>query len=196
MNQLVIDRILSCAEQLDGVFTLPDLRVLFYRNSDIAIYKRLEVLVREGSLVKIKPGIYALPTASLVAISQRLLPRSYISTGTVLAEALVIGSIPARRVQAVKVGRPRVYRSSMGIIEHLSIKPGLFFGYESRNGALYATPEKAFLDVCYFLSKGRRFSFDPLEDVNLDVLDRARLDEYLKRYDRKFISFFMQRWTL
>jgi hypothetical protein len=196
MNVVAIDRLRAFAEQLDGVFTLPDLRVLFYRCSEIAVFKRLEVLVRDGHLVKIKPGVYALPTASLVAISQRLMPRSYVSTGTVLAQALVIGSVPARRVQAVKVGRPRIYQSSLGVVEHLSVKPGLFFGYESRQGVLYATPEKAFLDVCYFLSKGRRFSFDPVEDVNMDLLDCDRIKVYLEHYDRKFISFFRQRWTL
>jgi hypothetical protein len=184
------------ANQLDGVLTLSDLRVLFSRYSDAAVYKKLEGLVRDGFFVKVKRGVYALPDASLVTVSQRLLRASYISTGTVLAKALVIGSVPARRVQAVKVGRPRIYRCAIGVVEHLSVKSELFFGFEVRDGIRYATPEKAFLDVCYFLSKGRRFSFDPVRDVDLRVLNRDRLLAYLAAYDRRFVSFFQSRWSL
>ncbi len=196
MNANDVESIRKYAAQLDGVLTMSDVRVLFSRNSDAAVFKKLEALVREGFFVKVKRGVYALPSASLVNVSQRLARQSYISTGTVLAKALVIGSVPARRVQAVKVGRPRIYRCAIGVVEHLSVKRELFFGYEVRDGILYATPEKAFLDVCYFLSKGRRFSFDPVSDVDLSVLNRDRLLEYLAAYDRRFVSFFQSRWSL
>ncbi len=196
MNANDVDLLRKLAEELDGVLTLSDVRVLFARYSDAAVFKKLEALVRDGVLVKVKRGVYVLPSASLAAISQRLARQSYISTGTVLAKALVIGSIPARRVQAVKVGRPRIYRCAIGVVEHLSVKKELFFGYEVRDGILYATPEKAFLDVCYFLSKGRRFSFDPVSDVNLDLLNPARIREYLSAYDQRFVSFFQSRWSL
>jgi hypothetical protein len=191
-----IESIQACAERLDGVFTLADLRVLFADRSEIALFKKLEAEVRQGALVKVKAGVYALPGASLPAVSQRLMPRSYVSMGTVLAEALAIGSVPARRVQAVKVGRPQVYRSAIGVVEHLSVKPDFFFGYEPRNGALMATPEKAFIDVCYFLFKGHSFSFDPVADVDLDVLDGGRIRDYLARYDSRFIRFVETGWGL
>ncbi len=196
MNYADQQRFQELAAQVDGVLTMSDIRVLFSRLGEDGIFKRLKALVREGALLKVKAGVYALPKASLAAISQRLARQSYVSTGTVLAESLAIGSIPARRLQAVKVGRPRTYRCALGIVEHLSIKEDLFFGYEERDGILYATPEKAFLDVCYFLSKGRRFSFDPVDDVNLGALDAKRLREYLRAFDRRFVSFFEARWSL
>lgn len=191
-----VELLRKLADELDGVLTMSDVRVLFARYSDAAVFKRLEALVGDGVLVKVKRGVYALPSASLAAISQRLARQSYISTGTVLAKALVIGSVPGRRVQAVKVGRPRIYRCAIGIVEHLSVKRELFFGYEVRDGIHYATPEKAFLDVCYFLSKGRRFSFDPITDVNLDRINPSLIREYLTAYDQRFVSFFQSRWSL
>jgi hypothetical protein len=196
MNDSDLERLRIHAAGLDGVLTMSDLRVLFGDYSEAALFKKLEAFVREHFLVKVKPGVYALPTASLAVISQRLAPRSYVSTGTVLAKTLVIGSIPARRIQAIKVGRPRYYRCALGVIEHLSVRPGLFFGYETRDGLAYATPEKAFLDVCYLLSKGRRFSFDPVSDVQLELLDSQRILDYLAAYDRRFITFFRARWSL
>jgi len=182
------------APVLDGVFTMPDLKVLFGSVSEAALYKKLAALVGEGILVKVKRGIYAVPSASLAVISSRICPDSYISTGTVLARTLAIGSIPERRVQAVKVGWPRTYKCEIGTIEHLSIKPELYFGFENENGVRYATPEKAFLDACYFRLKGRRLSFDLGEDINLEILDKNNLKRYLKAYDKSFTTHVRNTW--
>mgnify|MGYP001627702364 CR=1 FL=1 len=184
------------ASELGGVLAMPDLKVIFGGQSEAALFKKLESAVKEKVLVRVKRGIYALPGTSLEAISSRINPDSYVSTGTVLAAKAVIGSIPARRIQAVKVGRPRTYNCEMGIIEHLSITPRLFFGFETVKGIKYATPEKAFLDVCYFYFKGRSFSFDPESDVSISMLKPGKISDYLKKYDRRFVSFFRKVWSL
>jgi len=180
--------------ELDGVFTLGDLRVLLGDRSEAALYKRVAALVREGVLLKVKAGIYATPEADLSVISGRIDPEAYISTGTILARAALIGSVPVGRVQAVKRGRPRTYRCERGIIEHLSISPRLYFGFESVDGVRCATVEKAFLDVCYYRYRGRRFSFDPATDVSMAGLDRQRIEQYLERYDPRFVRYFTRIW--
>jgi len=182
------------ADDLEGVFTIADLKVALDENSEATLYRVLGELTRSGVLLRVKRGIYATPGASLTAVSSRIEPKSYISTGTVLARTATIGSVPARKVQAVKVGRPRVYRCDLGVIEHLSINPRLYFGFSSEGGKLVASPEKAFLDVCYFTFKGKRFSFDPASDVNLEDLDFGRISGYLESYDPRFISFFNRTW--
>jgi hypothetical protein len=182
------------APELKGVFTLPDLRVALDENSEPTLYRRVAALVAEGALIKIKRGIYATPDASLATISGRIDPAAYISTGTVLAEKAVIGSIPARRVQAVKVGRPRTYRCELGTIEHLSVNSRLYFGFAADSEIRTASPEKAFLDVCYFLYCGRRFSFDPVTDVNLERLDFDLVERFLKAYGPRFATFFNRHW--
>lgn len=182
------------AGELDGVFTIADLKVALDENAEATLYRVLADLTRSGVLMKVKRGIYATPEASLTTISSRIEPKSYVSTGTVLARRALIGSIPARKVQAVKVGRPRVYRCGLGIIEHLSISPRLYFGFNAVNGQQVATPEKAFLDVCYFAYRGHRFSFDPGTDVNLADLDFDTIDGYLQSYDSRFVSFFRRTW--
>ena len=184
------------ASELDGVMTMPDLKVVFGGQSEAALFKKLESAVKDKVLLKVKRGIYALPGATLETISARINPDSYISTGTVLASKAIIGSVPARRLQAVKVGRPRVYECETGIIEHLSISPDLYFGFETVNGIKVATPEKAFLDVCYFYYKGREFSFDPESDVNTDGLSAKLISRYLGKYDRRFVSFFRRIWAI
>lgn len=180
--------------ELDGVFTLPDLRVVLGDRTEAAMYKRIAALLREGVLLKVKPGLYATPEADLAVISSRIDPEAYISTGTILARAAVIGSVPVGRVQAVKRGRPRTYHCKLGTIEHFSISPRLYFGFESADGMLQATVEKAFLDVCYYTYRGQRFSFDPATDVSLVDLDRQRIEHYLAFYDPRFMRYFERIW--
>lgn len=182
------------AGDLDGVFTIADLKVVLHEDANTTLFRRIAKLVAAGILVKIKRGVYGTPTATLTAMSSRIEPDSYISTGTVLAQRAIIGSIPAKRIQAVKVGRPRIYRFEQGVIEHLSIDPKYHFGFESHNGTLWATPEKAFLDVCYYHYKGKVFSFDPASDINYQDLDFATITDYLTRFDQRFITFFRSTW--
>lgn len=182
------------AKELDGVFTLADLKVALDASSEAMLYRALAQMVTRGELIKVKRGIYATPGASLVTISSRIEPNAYLSTGTVLARTAAIGSIPARRVQAVKTGSPRTYRCELGTIEHLSISSRLYFGFDRVEGELVASPEKAFLDVCYFTYRGRRFSFDPATDVNLEGLDFDTIERYLGSYDARFVRFFNRTW--
>lgn len=194
MDMTRYESVQKWADDLEGVFTTADLKVALDENADATLYRVLGELIQTGTLVRVKRGIYATPGADLATISSRIEPESYISTGTVLAQKATIGSVPARKVQAVKVGRPRIYRCELGIIEHLSIDPKLYFGFSSVNGKLVALPEKAFLDVCYFCFKGKRFSFDPASDVNLQDLDFDVIDRYLEAYSKRFVSFFNRIW--
>lgn len=183
-------------EELDGVFTLADLKVALDVDSEATLFRSLADLTDRGTLVKVKRGIYAVPQASLEVISSRIEPQAYVSTGTVLARNAIIGSIPARRLQAVKCGRPRTYQCPLGTIEHLSITPRLHFGFEFERERRVATPEKAFLDVYYFLYKGKAFSFDPSTDANVDALNENLIADYLVHYEPRFVSFFERIWSV
>jgi hypothetical protein len=186
----------SWAGELDGVFDVADLKVVLNENSNATLFRKLREFLRAGTLLKVTRGVYATPSASLTTISSRIEPESYISTGTVLAQKALIGSIPARKIQAIKIGRPRIYQCALGTIEHLSIDPKLYFGFVSLNGICFATPEKAFLDVCYYYYKGKRLSFDPASDVNFQSLDFSLISNYLNHYDKRFITFFNRIWRM
>jgi len=182
------------AKDLEGVFTIADLKVALNENAEATFYRKLDKLVNDGTLIKVKRGIYTTRDATLTTISSRIDPTSYISTGTVLAQKAIIGSIPARKVQAVKMGRPRTYRCELGIIEHLSINPKYYFGFRPLNGILQATPEKAYLDICYYCFKGKSFSFNPASDINIQDLDFGIIAGYLDRFDKRFVTFFNSIW--
>jgi hypothetical protein len=181
---------------LNGVFTLSDLKVALRENSSATLFRKVGKLIESQLLVKVKRGIYATPKTSLEVISSRIDKDAYISTGTILAKCAAIGSIPAYGVQAVKLGKPRSYSCELGRIDHLSIDPKYYFGFTDEGGILKATPEKAFIDVCYFFYKGNRFSFNPESDVATKHFNKGLLREYLCHYDKRFISYFSTHWSL
>ncbi len=148
------------AAEMDGVLGLSDLKVLIKRKSVASFYRAIEELITARELAKIKRGIYALPTADLSKVVNRVAPAAYISTETVLAKAGIIGTVPKQRLQAVWTSPPRTYDFSFGRIELLSIAPKLYFGFQKIGLQLWATPEKAFLDSCYYYYKRKRFSFN------------------------------------
>ena len=182
------------SESMKGVFTLADLRALYSDISDDGLYKKLKRMEEAQQLIKVRRGLYARPSASLIDISTRIEPTAYISTGTVLERCMMVGAIPGRRVQAVKVGVPRTCKCALGVIEHLSIATHLYFGFTREDGVCVATPEKAWIDTCYFAYKGRAFSFDLDTDVDKSRLDDALLTEYLKPYDARFCEHFNSSW--
>jgi len=184
-----VQKIIRCSASLDGVFTLSDLRLLYGDDSVATQFRKIEGLIEAGELVKVKKGIYARPDADLRGISQRIDAESVVSLGTVLAEEGLIGSIPGKRVWAVRVGRPRRYSCELGVIEHLSISPSLLFGWEWQNGCRRAVPEKAYLDAWYFQYKGRKLPFDLMEDVDVQRLKLETVSAFLEKYDRRFQTY-------
>ena len=187
-------QITNWANELGGVLAISDLKVAFNTDSTASLFRAINEFLRAGEFIKIKRGFYATPSAKLSTVAQRLYPKSYISTGTVLAKEALIGSIPAKKIQSVKVGLPRIFECELGTIEFLSIAPKLYFGFRNINGELVATPEKAFLDVCYYYYKGKTFSFDPQSDIAYDELDQKVLSNYLPKYDKRFLTYYKKKW--
>lgn len=178
------------SEQMGGVYSTSDLSSLLNENSPVGLNRRIRRLEENKVISRFIRGYYTVGDFDAQVLSARLNKNSYISLGTVLAQELVIGSVPARTLYAVKTGRNRTYRNKDFSLQYLGIAPHLFFGFQSRDGVNIATPEKAFLDTLYFYQKGQKYSVDIFTDIDVTRLDRAVITEYLKRYNNpRFISF-------
>ncbi len=174
-----------------GVFSRSDLQSAFAELHNAALIRRIGSLEREGVLRRFSRGWYVTESFELPTLSQRIAPDSYVSFGTVLARNLIIGTVSARRVRAVKVGKARRY-SRLGVeIEHFSAQPSAMFGFEvGGDGVRYADSEKAVLDVLYYHLRGIRYPFDIYSDLAVNKLDRVRWEAYLERYNNaRFVSF-------
>jgi len=174
----------------NGVFTLGDLKNLVAARSKNELYRILSALTDKGICSQFSRGVYVTTGFDLRTLSQRIAPESYISFGSVLADKLIIGSVPKYRVAAIKNGKSRFYSNDVYSVQHHGINKELFFGYENVAGVNIATAEKAFLDTLYFYKKGVNFSFDIYSDIDINALDKELLNEYLKSYkNKKFVAF-------
>lgn len=185
----------SLAPSYGGVFSASDLKNLFLSSSSEAANQKLKPFLKAGFLTRACRGFYVTKKFDLERLSARLCPDSAISFGNVLAQEMVIGSIPQKTVYAVKRGKSRTYRLPTGQIVHLGFTGGqnsnAWFGYDVyKQGVRYADKEKAFLDTLYFYQLGHRFSFNVYSDINVSVLDSKKIEEYLRKYKNpKFKQF-------
>lgn len=192
MNSLYRDAkiIERLSEAQDGVFSNADLKSIIDFSNSASLYRRIKNLTDNNILRKFAAGFYVTEKFKPAVLSQRLCPRSYLSFGTVLAEELVISSIPAKRVWAVKIGPTREYTNQHFAVQQFGIQSKYFFGFTNLNGVNRATKEKAFIDTLYFYQSGVRFSFNIYSDINTDILDNELIYSYLIFYQNpKFISF-------
>jgi len=185
-----INKINQFKEDLKGVFTLSDLKVLLPSDKTKTLYRRLKALEKEKILNRIIRKIYVTKNYDLKTLSYKINNISYISLETVLAENLIIGTIPSNEIKAIKLGKKREYEIEYGRIIHLSISKHLYFGFNKIEGINIATKEKAFLDTLYYYIKGIKYYFDIYSDIDVEKLDIKLIQDYLKRYKNpKYIKF-------
>jgi len=175
---------------MGGVFSTNDLSSLFGQENPVLLYRRLSILEDAGILSRFSRGFYVTKGYNPEILCSRMNPESYLSLGTALSKHLIIGSIPATTLYAVKTGRNRMYRSDQLTLMYMSVHERHFFGYQTEKGIRTATAEKALLDTLFFHQRGHRFSFNIYEDIDTSRLDRALMLDWLSCYQNpRFISF-------
>jgi predicted transcriptional regulator of viral defense system len=179
------------SKELSGVFTTADLANIAGSANKIEANRFIKKLIKEGYIKQYIRGIYVVDKFSPEVLCSKIYPDSYISFGNVLATNLIIGSIPAKSIKAVRVGRNRKFSALSLRISYLAINSGLNFGFNvQENGVRVATPEKAFLDVLYFYLRGEKYSFNIFQDLNTERLNINLIKKYLKEYkNKKFVKF-------
>lgn len=114
-----------------------------------------------------------------------LRPDSYISLESVLVERGISSQSP-NVITCVTLGYPRTFKSQPGTIVYRRISKALYWGFEKRstryNEYQIAHPEKALLDWIY-LNRQEGLP-TPLDEINLQFLDKQRLREYAEKYPK------------
>lgn len=112
----------------------------------------------KGRLVKLRNQYYAFPEYRQVPefsryVANRIYAPSYISLHSALS---FYGLIPEEVVQITSITTLKTakFNNAFGTFHYRNLKPSLFFGYEIKlmrdgRGLLFATPEKALLDLLY-----------------------------------------------
>ena len=131
---------------------------------------------QKGLLVKLRNQYYAFPEYRQEPdfsryVANRIYAPSYISLHSALS---FYGMIPEEVIQITSVTTLKTakFNNAFGTFHYQNVKPALFFGYEiklmrDRRGLLFATPEKALLDLLYL---------NPYYKTEQDM-EELRLDE-------------------
>ncbi|MDO8526831.1 MAG: hypothetical protein Q7T03_03980 [Deltaproteobacteria bacterium] len=187
----VIEGINRFKAGMGGVFGYSDLSNIMGTYSTVTNSRAIQKLVKAKILTRIQRGFYVTRPFDLFTLSQRLAPDSYISMDSALAQRGFIGTIPKERLSVVWMKpRAKKIKTPNGDIIYCSLSADLFFGFEMQGAIAMATPEKAFIDMLYFYTKGRRFVIDPLTEVDVSRLNKKSVNAYLKKYKNpKFVKF-------
>ncbi|MBF0199037.1 MAG: hypothetical protein HQL32_15075 [Planctomycetes bacterium] len=179
------------SEKVNGVFRRSDLANLFSTSSNDTLSKRIQFLIREGHLKRAIQGFYYTPDAKIMDLAQRIFPDGYFSLTTGLSLNIMIGTRPTRKITIVTARpRPKTFHFDIGSVQMKRINSEYFFGFSKIGYHRIATPEKAFIDSCYYYLKKETFPFDLSSDVRVDHLDIALLKEMLKKYaNKRFVQF-------
>lgn len=163
-----------------------------YSLSSSAVAKALARQKRRGLLEPLNDDTYLNKLADSVTsrdIVNRLIPDSYISLGTALAEWGLSSQSPIATT-CVTSSRGRKIKSASIELLYRKISPSLFWGFTEKKGRYsaykIAEPEKALLDWIYFhLQDGSPVQLD---EIQFEKLSRSRLVSYAKKFPSTVIQ--------
>lgn len=165
------------------------------------VRKQLSRWTKDGTVVQLRRGLYALGALYRKTephpyeVSNALVPGSYVSLETVLAEH---GLIPEAvfATTAVTTQRPGTRTTPLGAFVYQHLREELFWGYQVENlvggrTAFVAGPEKALLDLGYLRSRSDDPAFArELRLSRLDSLDIEQLPRMAQRFGSKKVERF------
>jgi len=171
------------AQRGENFLTLQGLR-RFTGLDDEAMRKAALRLQKKGYLIRVGRQLYANrfghPTPESLAMI--LGAPCYISFESALERCGIISQMPLI-LTCASTSRSELRRTPLGDIRFHRLRPSLFFGYRMEGGVLWAEPEKALLDWVY-LQRQRYGATPALDELDLSILDMARLREWSARYPR------------
>ncbi|MFZ0451943.1 MAG: type IV toxin-antitoxin system AbiEi family antitoxin domain-containing protein [Desulfatiglandaceae bacterium] len=143
--------------------------------------------MKKGLVTRLKRGLYArtevlerLEFPDLFRISNILQVPSYVSLYTALSFFGITTQMQRNYVEAISLKRTRYFRAGRFTFRFARIRHSLYGGFLREEGMFIASPEKAFLDVCYLASLGR---YRPdIPSLDLGKLDRKKIDELADPY--------------
>lgn len=170
-----------------------------------ASHQQLSRWAQAGKIIRLKRGLYTLPTATHRApfstpwLANTLYSPSYLSLETMLSW---YDMIPERVTQttSVTILKTAKFKNTMGTFVYRHLQPRLFVGFEEtrdEHGAaiLMATPEKALLDYIYLYPHWQPTQEFAEKNIRLQQLGQLR-PKWIKHWAELFHSKKMDQATL
>ena len=172
---------IKALERLNKPFyTIPDIEKITGQSRK-SLFVALKRLVERGVLERMGSGIYRLYSTlpSIERVAASLYMPNYLSFESALSRYGILTLIPYTPTFAT-TRKTKRFTVEGRDIEFRQIKRDLFWGYEMREGIYVARPEKAFLDLIYFVSRGK--SAIDLDEIDMGKLSITKLRRISKKY--------------
>lgn len=181
MNDLEIVKTISAYQK--PILSLIDLEKILQTDQK-SLRTKIMRLVKRDVLQKVGRGWYGVFGKTVIPeeVAAQLYYPSYISLKTVLSKAGVINQIPTDifLVTSNKTYQTKLLESRLIFRQ---IKKELFFGYFLDKGVPIAYPEKALLDLLYFVSYGK--DTVSLDELDLKYLNKSRWNKFKRLYPKR-----------
>lgn len=171
-------------------FTSADLQKILQTNSARYAYVLVGRLAKAGVLEKVAKGYYLLASQRPLdfELANLLYRPSYISLESALNFYGIMVQSP-QQVTSVTTKLTKKIMSGSKLFSYMHINQKHFSDYQSVDGFLIATPEKALIDTMYATALGR--SSLAIEELNLQSVDKTKVRELASRNtNRAFQHYF------
>lgn len=181
---------IKALERLNKPFyTIPDIEKITGQSRK-SLFVALKRLVERGVLERMGSGIYRLYSTlpSIERVAASLYMPNYLSFESALSRYGILTLIPYTLTFAT-TRKTKRFTVEGRDIEFRQIKRDLFWGYEMREGIYVARPEKAFLDLIYFVSRGKSsIDLDEIDMGKLSIAKLRRISKKFPEYTRKYLN--------
>jgi predicted transcriptional regulator of viral defense system len=173
-------------EKRISLFDINDAQKIFGIKNRNTLYKLVQRLEAAEVVERMVKGKYKFLFREVndFELANFLVNPSYISLESALSFHGILPQFPYV-VTSVTPLKPRKITYQDKTYEFSHLEQRYFFGFERKQTFLIASPEKAFLDQVYFVSKKLRGIH--FEDLDLSRLDKKKLKGWSKKY--KFLPF-------
>jgi hypothetical protein len=183
--------LMTHAEASKCIYTRSDLTHLLGTSQSATIAKRIEALLKKGYLHRAMNGYFFTKGARIEDLAQRIFTDGYLSLHGILNHHGMCGTKKSNHVDIITArSRPKTIKTPIGTIHMHVQNKAQQFGYEFHHGFNMATPEKCFVDTCYFHQKCPSHQINLYSDLIISNLSISKINEILIPYkNKKFITF-------
>jgi predicted transcriptional regulator of viral defense system len=163
------------------IFTSGDLQKILQLNSSTYAYILAKRLMTEGVLERVAKGYYILTSNKPTdfELANTLYQPSYVSLDSALNYYGILVQSP-QQITSVSTKLTKNISSTGGkTFSYMHLNQKYFTDYQTVDGFLIATPEKALVDAMFATALGR--SSLSIEELNLQSVDKAKVMEIAKR---------------
>ena len=158
--------------------TTSDLKSLLEIASQKTFEGNVKRLLENKVIIQLEKGKYQIASKSPsdFEIAQFLYNPSYVSFETALNYHGILSQFPYETISATAKKRTQKIVDQK-VYSYIHIDKALFTGYESKDNALIATPEKAIFDQVYLSTRGLR-SLNAIDEMDFSNISKEKILEF------------------